>query len=63
MLRYTQDARRVTTIGEEIAFVENYCLLQKLRFSERLDYRLKVEAGLETVSIPRCCCSPWWRMP
>ncbi|MCF7941578.1 MAG: histidine kinase [Spirochaetia bacterium] len=58
MLRYTQDARRVTTIGEEIAFVENYCLLQKLRFSERLDYRLKVEAGLETVSIPRLLLQP-----
>ncbi len=58
MLQYTQDSRRDTTISEEMSFVENYCLLQKLRFGERLMYTIKMQPDLKTVNIPRLLLQP-----
>ncbi len=58
MLRYTQDSRTVTTISEELSFIENYCQLQKLRFGDRFEYTLHLGDGLGGVKIPRLLLQP-----
>ncbi|NQT59800.1 MAG: histidine kinase [Bacteroidetes bacterium] len=58
MLRYIQDSRKWTTIGEEFGFVETYCKLQKLRFDERLTYKLDVNTALKDFRIPRLILQP-----
>lgn len=39
-----------TTLKKELAHVENYLSIQKLRFGERINYELEVEPGLDTRS-------------
>ena len=58
MLRYTQDSRRDTTLAEEFSFIENYCELQRLRFGERLNYRISLEGALSGIRIPRLLLQP-----
>lgn len=58
MLRYTQDSRTWSTIKEEFGFVETYCKLQKLRFEERLSYKLNMDPEISNVLIPRLLLQP-----
>ena len=58
MLRYVTDQKHWTTLADEVNFLENYCKLQKIRFSERLRYSFKIEDGLEGITIPRLLLQP-----
>ncbi|RKX88271.1 MAG: hypothetical protein DRP70_06830 [Spirochaetes bacterium] len=58
MLRYVQDGRRDTTIEEEFNFLKEYLELQKLRFGERLNYKLTVRKGTGKIVIPRLLLQP-----
>lgn len=58
MLRYILKAPALITLADEMAFIENYCALQKLRFSERLSYHMEVEPGFDRVMIPKLLIQP-----
>ena len=58
MLRYTVNHTSIATVGEEIAFIEKYLELQKLRFQDRLEWHISVEPGLSTIKIPKLIIQP-----
>lgn len=58
MLRYILKAPALIHLSKELTFIENYCALQKLRFSERLSYRMEIESGFEDVKIPKLLIQP-----
>ena len=58
MLLYVQDGGRDSTLAEEFAFLGEYLELQKLRFGDRLDYRLQLREDTGNVVIPRLLLQP-----
>lgn len=61
LLRYATAAseREWVSIGEEVAFVEDYIGLQKLRHGERLDFRLEgAEPALLSIECPPLLLQP-----
>ena len=58
MLRYVLKAPALIPLSQELSFIENYCALQKLRFSERLTYEVITDAGLGDVMIPKLLIQP-----
>lgn len=54
LLRYTLRAERVETVSlkEELGAVEDYLLLEKVRFEERLQVRLDIEPASLSVQLP-----------
>lgn len=59
MLRYVLDTKPLTTVGEELAFLESYLTLQKYRFPDRLAYRIDQGPGTARVEIPRLLLQPF----
>ena len=43
MLRYSLGEGSTSTVAQELEFLENYCMLQKLRFQKRLEYRIQYD--------------------
>lgn len=58
IFRYTCDDKNETTIKEEFEFLEQYFLLQKLRYEELLEYQITCQHGLEDLVIPRLLVQP-----
>ena len=58
LLRYVLGRERETTIASELAFLENYCSLYKLRFGPRISYEISCEKALEDLSLPRLLLQP-----
>lgn len=58
LLRYVLSKERLTTIGEEYDFLEDYLKLQKLRFGNRLTYRLDAPEEYRKIRIPRLLLQP-----
>lgn len=58
MLRYTLEHEDTTTLAHEMAFLQQYCELQKLRFGERLEYRLEYEPALAECQLPKLVLQP-----
>jgi sensor histidine kinase YesM len=58
MLRYVQNRRPWTSLAEEIDFLEQYCNLQKIRFTDRLDYRFEIDEKCRYLQIPRLLLQP-----
>ena len=58
MLRYIQEPNPLVTLEEELHFVERYCLLQKIRFSDRLEYTIKRDEEAAFVQLPRLLLQP-----
>jgi len=58
MLRYTVNHASIATIGEEIAFIEKYLELQKMRFQDRLTWHIIVEQELLGIKIPKLIIQP-----
>jgi two-component system, sensor histidine kinase YesM len=58
LMRYTISNTDFATIAEEFHFLEQYCELQKLRFSERLNFSLHYEPVAEKYKIPRLLLQP-----
>ncbi len=58
MLRYTIEHGQRATVGEEFAFLELYCRLQKLRFEERFSYRFELSSEAAALHIPKLLVQP-----
>lgn len=58
MLRYVLSRERFTTIGLEQDFLRDYLSLQRLRFGERLSYRLECPEELAGIQLPRLLLQP-----
>jgi len=46
------------TIAEEVALIRNYLEIEKVRFGDRLNYRMDIETSLENQEIPRFLLQP-----
>lgn len=58
MLRYIQSQNSWTSLEEECQFIEQYCLLQKIRFGERFSYSLSIDDKARNFQIPRLLLQP-----
>jgi two-component system, sensor histidine kinase YesM len=58
MLRYILDQGDWTTVKEELQFLQKYCNLQKLRFTERLDVQIHCEPEVEHWKVPKLLLQP-----
>ena len=58
MLRYIQSQNNWTSLEEECQFIEQYCLLQKTRFGERLSYSISIDDNARHFQIPRLLLQP-----
>ena len=64
ILRYNLTrSGELVTLKEELRNVENYLQLMKIRFGERLNYRIEMDNRLMEVELPYLPYSPWWKMP
>lgn len=53
MLRYTlKKANKIVTLEEEINYIASYLKLQKIRFLDRLDYKIDITEELKHIKIP-----------
>lgn len=58
MLRYILKAPALIPLSMELSFVEDYCSLQKLRFSDRLNYVVDRHVPAEGIMIPKLLLQP-----
>jgi len=58
MLRYVTDQNHWTTMEKEFEFLGHYCELQKIRFSQRLEYQFNLQEDLRKYPIPRLLLQP-----
>ena len=58
LLRYVLKKKNITTIGDELSFLEDYLKLQQLRFGERLSYEITCPEEYRTIQIPRLILQP-----
>lgn len=58
LFRYTCSSAYLSTVQEEFAFLDKYLSLQKLRFDDRLDYHIVLEADIKECSIPKLLVQP-----
>lgn len=45
-------------LSEELAFLNNYIQIQKIRFKERLDFQFSVPDNITSIEIPKLCIQP-----
>lgn len=58
LLRYVLGKEQLTTLGQELDFLQNYLSLQKLRFEDRLEYTVECPDELKKLPIPRLLLQP-----
>lgn len=58
MLRYTLNSTSNTTLEHEMKFLNDYCMLQKLRFGNRLNYSINFPPSSAHFRIPRLLLQP-----
>ncbi|QHI71255.1 PocR ligand-binding domain-containing protein [Aminipila terrae] len=60
MLRYTSEKRnsQISTLGEELTYVENYLKMQRIRLEDRLRYEIDVEEDFYSVACPYMMIQP-----
>ncbi len=58
MLRYIQSQNSWTSLEEECQFIDQYCLLQKIRFGERISYSISIDDSARHFQIPRLILQP-----
>ncbi|NRF94760.1 histidine kinase [Paenibacillus frigoriresistens] len=58
MLRHNISGASFSTLGEEVLQIEQNLFIQKIRYGSRLEYEIKVEAGLENMRIPKLLFQP-----
>jgi two-component system, sensor histidine kinase YesM len=58
MMRYIQSDSDWVTLEQELEFLDSYCRLQKLRFSDRLTYDLRCDPSLRRMMIPKLLIQP-----
>ncbi len=61
LLRYTLDTQKngeVVPLGEELAFVDNYLALERLRLGERLRLEVEIDETVRDRRVPAFCLQP-----
>lgn len=58
MFRYSSSKSPESTIANEFSFVEKYLSLQKIRYRERLEYKISMDPETEDLLIPRLLIQP-----
>ncbi len=60
LLRYTLSKNRKLNVSvkDEISYAENYLKIQKIRFGDRLRYRINIEEDIKNVSVPFIIIQP-----
>jgi two-component system sensor histidine kinase YesM len=58
MMRYLSDSRSTVTLGEEMEYTGAYLECMRVRFQERLVYRLRTDERMRGVPIPRLVVQP-----
>lgn len=60
MLRYTSDRRysQISTLGEEIKYIDNYLKLQSIRLEERLKFNIDVSEEFFNIACPYMILQP-----
>jgi two-component system sensor histidine kinase YesM len=58
MLRYTLEHADTSTLKHEMDFLAAYCELQKLRFGDRLEYRIEYHPDLAGFRLPKLLLQP-----
>ena len=60
LLRYTLSKNRKSNVNvkDEISHAENYLKIQKVRFGDRLKYKINVEDGIDNVTVPFIIIQP-----
>lgn len=58
MLRYVLSRENTTTIGAELDFLNNYCMLHHLRFGHRITYNIHCEETLRDIQLPKLLMQP-----
>jgi len=58
MLRYSLHQSNEATIAEEFSFLQQYCLLQKLRFQDRMEVEIYCEDAAADFRIPKLLLQP-----
>ena len=58
MLRYVLSKENNTTLGKELDFLENYCMLHHLRFGHRITYQITCEEHLKDFALPKLLLQP-----
>lgn len=53
-----QEQNNLVTLKEELAMVETYLEIEKIRFEDRLNFELVIQPGLEQLKIPRFILQP-----
>lgn len=53
-----QEQNNLVTLKEELAMVETYLEIEKIRFEDRLNFEIVVQPGLEQLKIPRFILQP-----
>lgn len=57
-LSLTRNNSSYVQIGQEIAYVKSYLVLQKFRYEEKLSYHFSIEEGTEDLFIPKFILQP-----
>ncbi|MGL1890689.1 MAG: histidine kinase [Spirochaetaceae bacterium] len=58
MLRYIQSQNSWTSLEEECQFIDQYCILQKIRFGDRISYSITMDDNARHFQIPRLLLQP-----
>lgn len=58
MLRYTLEHADMTTLREEMIFLEQYCELQRLRFQDRLIVSITYDSDIGDIQLPKLLLQP-----
>jgi len=59
LMRHTINQQEpLVTLGEEMTFISHYITIQKVRFEERLDFRMDVPEELRSCVIPKLVLQP-----
>jgi len=52
------NGNEIITLGEEMTIIENYLSLQKLRYTEYIDFRMEMDPGLCAYKVPKLFMQP-----
>lgn len=58
LMRYALEHKEYATLEEEFRFIEKYCILQKIRFKDRMDVRISLDEDVKNVKIPKLLLQP-----
>lgn len=58
LFRYTCNDENSSTVENELDFIEQYLLLQKLRFDDRLEFSVSMEDDVKQCTIPKLIIQP-----